>query len=609
MTRTSHLVVVVAAAVVPVALVLAQPVRAQGQMAAAASASISASAKASAASAGSASSSTTAAATVAAPGSAEARPDGDALAAPALGPAPSVAASAEASASATPGGEPAVPSNLAKLIFEDGRKPFRKPIEGGVTLDFHGELQLRGEVDSALPLQPPVSDPTLTRLGQRQWATEWLRIGGQLTVGKALRVFVQLELIPRWVFGDVAQGVSAAGDAARDTETTSFARLRYAYVDYTTPLGLLRIGQVGSHWGLGILANDGDHQRLFGDYRIGSLVERIAFASRPGGKDSPFVVALAGDLVLQDQTAKYADGDRAYQAVLAAYYEKNEHFLGFYGVRRWQKVANDEGHTNVWVADVAGKTAVPVGEEGNLFAYAGAEGAAVFGKTDAIRSTPEFNEQKVRTYGGAINIGIVRRAKDARGKTYGTVAVQLDGGYASADADPYDGTVKRFTFDPNYQVGLVMFPFVMHFMTARAATNAGDPDLVARGLPGTRFLPSKGGMFGAQYLNPTIVFRPHPTFDLKAGLLVAIASGDMVDPYRTTLEGSNHNYRGGPARSRDLGTELDFGFEWRVALSSLVTAQLGFQGGVMVPGHAFDDARGNRMKSQSVMQLRLGLQF
>ena len=536
--------------------------------------------------------------------------------------APSASASASAAmppvaASADPGtvtsekaeNETEVPRDLPRLIFDDGRKTFRKPIEGGVTLDFHGELQLRGERDSALPLQPPVSDPSLTRLRQRTWATEWIRVGAQLTIGKAARFVVQMDLIPRWVFGDVTQGVSAAGDWARDTDTTSFARLRYAYFDYTTPIGLLRVGQVGSHWGLGLLANDGDHLRLFGDYRYGSIVERIAFATRPGGTDSPFVVAISGDAVLQDQTAKWSDGDRTYQAVLAAYYERNESFFGFYGVRRWQKVQNNEGNTRVWVADVAARSAIPVGEAGNLFAYGAAEVAAVFGKTDAIRSTPEFNEQKVRAYGGAMNIGIVRRSKDSRGKTYGTIAVQLDGGYASADADPYDGTVKRFTFDPNYQVGLVMFPFVMHFMTARAATNAGDPELVARSVPGTRFLPSHGGLFGAQYLNPTVVFRPHSTFDLKVGLLVAIASGDLVDPYRTTLEGSNHNYRGGPARSRDLGTELDFGCEWRLALSSLVTTQVGFQGGVMFPGHAFDDALGNRMKAQSVLQLRLGLQF
>ena len=568
-SRSSHVAIAVAASSVPLALMLAQPVRAQeptslpsGAMSAAPP-----------------------------PGSASASAD------------PGTVTSAKAES------DTAVPRDLARLILDDGRKAFRKPIEDGITLDFHGELQLRGEQDSALPLQPPVSNPSINRLGQRTWATEWLRVGGQLTLGKVARVVVQMDLIPRWVFGDVTQGVSAAGDDARDTQTTSFARLRYAYIDYTTPIGLLRVGQMGSHWGLGILANDGDHARLFGDYRYGSLVERIAFASRPGGKESPFVVAISGDAVLQDQNAKWSEGDRAYQAVLAAYYEKNENFLGFYGVLRWQKVQNDEGRLDVWVTDVAARTAVPVGEAGNLFVYGAAEVAAIFGKTDAIRSTPEFNEQKVRTYGGAMNVGIVRRAKDARGRTYGALALQLDGGYASADADPYDGTIKRFTFDPNYQVGLVMFPFVMHFMTARAATNAMDPDLVARSLPGTRFLPSKGGMFGAQYLNPTIVYRPHASFDLKLGLLVAIASGDVLDPYRTTLEGSNHNYRGGPARSRDLGTELDFGFEWRIALSSLVSTQVGFQGGVMAPGHAFDDAKGNRMKAQSVMQLRLGLQF
>ena len=78
---------------------------------------------------------------------------------------------------------------------------------------------------------------------------------------------------------------------------------RYLYLEYNSPIGLFRVGQQGSHWGMGILANDGDHPTLFGDYQRGALVERVLFATTPMGKGTPLTIALAGDLVFEDNTA------------------------------------------------------------------------------------------------------------------------------------------------------------------------------------------------------------------------------------------------------------------------------------------------------------------
>jgi len=446
----------------------------------------------------------------------------------------------------------------------------------------------------------------------------WLRLGGQVTVGETLKLVAQADLLPRWILGDVAQGVSAAGDHARDDRVPSFARLRYLYVDWTTPIGLLRVGQVGNNWGMGILANNGDRPLLFGDYRFGSIVERIAFATRPFGKQSPFIIAIAGDAVMQDNTAKWSAGDRAYQMVVSALYEKGWDQLGFFGTRRWHDVRSevsgiDGGKLNTWIADVAGKTARSVADD--VFAYGAFEVAHVFGKTDAIRSTPEFNEQDISSWGAAAQLGIVKRAKGEPTKegspaTWGQMVAQIEGGYASGDANPYDGTVKRFTFDPNHQIGMVLFPYMLHFMTARAATNAQDPELLARPSPGSHLLVSNGGVFGATYLNPVFVYRPLPVLDLKAGAVIAVASSDVVDPYRTAVasSGGDQNYRGGSPKNRDLGIELDGGFEWRVRLRP-VTLQIGAQAGVFFPGRAFDDAKGNHAKPQSVVQGRFGVQF
>jgi hypothetical protein len=514
--------------------------------------------------------------------------------------------------------------DVPRLVLDDGRFAFPKPERGVIKVGVHGELQLRYVNQSRLRLTPPVSDDSQRFLGQRNYGLGWLRTTVQATFGEPLRAVVQVDFLPRWVIGDLARGVSAAGDHALDERVPAYARLRYAYLDWTTPIGLLRVGQTGNNWGLGILANNGDRPLIFGDYRFGSLVERVAFATKPFGKDKPFVVAIAGDAVFQDATAKWTEGDRAYQAVFSAGYDDGVNQLGFFGVRRWHRVRNEgpgtvPGDIDAWIADVAGRGVRSISSD--VVAFGAFEVATIQGTTDAIRSTPEFNEQKIRSWGGAVQVGLVKRAKGptllgppqgSRDEVaHGQIVALVESGYASGDANPYDGTIKRFTFDPNHQVGLVLFPYVLHNTLARAATNAADGDLVARPLPGSRFLVSNGGVFGASYVNPVVVVRPWPDLDLKAGAVVAVASSEVVDPYRTTVspDGGAQSYRGGSPKSRDLGFELDAGFEWRLRLQSSLTLQLGAQAGFFFPGRAFDDARGNRAATQSVVQGRVGVQF
>ena len=102
-------------------------------------------------------------------------------------------------------------------------------------------------------------------------------------------------------------------------------------------IGIVRVGQQPNHWGMGILANDGNHPTLFGDYRYGSISERILFATKPGGESSDFVIALAGDLVFRDQNAKLARGDQAFQGVLAAYWERGQNQVGVFSTLRRQR--------------------------------------------------------------------------------------------------------------------------------------------------------------------------------------------------------------------------------------------------------------------------------
>src|SRR6202034_3422125 len=129
------------------------------------------------------------------------------------------------------------------------------------------------------------------------------------------------------------------------------------------------------------------------------------------------------------------------------------------------------------------------------------------------------------------------RGAVARPDLYGRVVAQVEVGYASGDANPDDTTEKRFVFDPNHKVGLLLFDEIMRWQTARAANAAEDRKLsnALRPPPGTQLLPSNGGVFGAQYVYPTAIYRPRPWLDLKAGAVIAQTTADYVDPYRLAL--------------------------------------------------------------------------
>jgi hypothetical protein len=383
---------------------------------------------------------------------------------------------------------------------------------------------------------------------------------------------------------------------------------------------------------MGLVANDGDHPSLFGDYRYGNIVEQILFATKPLGVQSPFVVALAGNLVYRDNVANLLNGDRAWQGILAAFYERGPDMLGVYGVYRHQSRDQSSGPyypyadtIDVGVLDVAGHFARPVAlPDETAYVFGAFEAATELGSTNAERTVDQAASGRktgIQTYGGAAALGVVLAGReqhvvapqpaDKRPDLYGKLVARVEVGYASGDADPIDDTEKRFVFDPNHKVGLLLFDEVMRWQTARASVAAQDPNLAngSRPAPGTGLLPTSGGVFGAEYVYPTVVYRPRSWLDLKAGAVIAQTTADYVDPYRLAVQGAYVNFTGGDPKRHDLGLELDGGFEARVPLEFGLRLQLGAQAGVLFPGGALADATGSAMKTPWIAIGRVGLQY
>ena len=502
--------------------------------------------------------------------------------------------------------------------------------EGVIRLQIHGEYELRYDRMQSFPLD--VSETVLLAhpgavsdsLGQNSWVEHWFRVTPRAQLGKTLELVGQMDVLTG-ILGDTAHDTFADQTPRDQNNAFSNVQPRWLYLDWLTPVGLVRVGQMPNHWGMGLVANDGDHPSLFGDYRYGSIGDGLIFGTKPLGKDGPLTVALGGQYVFKDPLVDLSRGDRAVQGILAAFLEKDGDRIGVYGAYRHQW----SGHTSdsplytytdsidAVVIDVAGNaiTAVP-GTDAWIFGSA--EAALLVGSTDELRTPDQAltgEKTNLRSYGGAAQVGVVHVAKNGAPShddpaDWGDLVGQIELGYASGDADPYGNTQTRFTFDPNHKVGLLLFDEVLRFQTARAASAAQDGNLsnAARPTPGVNLIPSQGGVFGAEYINPTAIVRPRPWFDLKAGMVIAQATSDVIDPYRTALHGQQ-NYGGGDPGRRDLGVEFDAGFEVRIPVQDTLRLALGAQGAVLAPGGALADANGDRMRAPWLLVGRAGIQF
>lgn len=483
----------------------------------------------------------------------------------------------------------------------------RPPVELGTLLrvELPGEVQLRysGLTDIPLAVTPGRTDQSAT-LGQNSFFEGWIRLRPRVSIGERFRVNFQFDVARAVVPDAPAQDVGLAIEPRGDLFPYGAFDVRQGYIEWDSPVGVIRAGQQGFTWGLGLLANDGDRAPTFGDYRFGDLVERVAIATRPAGRNSDLVVALAGDLVYRDRLTSLAAGDIALQGVATVFYQDHacradcdRRRLG--ALATYRDVSFREGDfLRVVVGDLLANWDWPT-PDGAGRVFAGAELALIAGTTNAAR-TVNVDTHDVLQFGGLARVGIERRDR---------YRFALEAGYASGDRNPVDDGQRRFNFNPSHRVGMILFPELIAWQTARSASIAGDPSLVGRGANGRRLLPSNGGVTGAAYLYPTAIVNLGQRLDLRFGAVIGVATTDWVDPTSVQIYGTARNYRGGDATKRDLGVELDLGVNGRFPLPGHVTLTGGLQGAVLFAGRAFDDAAGRGLGRVGMATARLGMEF
>jgi uncharacterized protein (TIGR04551 family) len=165
-------------------------------------------------------------------------------------------------------------------VSVDQAGAFKPPLN---LLDLHGYLRVRGDMMDSLDLGlKPRSDATRgaaypqfpksasERTDTLAGANMRFRLEPTINISEDVRVMFQIDMLDNLVLGSTPDGYpgnkyypmvafsqtqnppTAGWNSTRDS-----ILVKRAWGEVVTPLGMLRFGRMGSHWGLGLLANDG----------------------------------------------------------------------------------------------------------------------------------------------------------------------------------------------------------------------------------------------------------------------------------------------------------------------------------------------------------------
>lgn len=439
----------------------------------------------------------------------------------------------------------------------------------GFTLETDGELRYIGSFYPEFPVdaegtgvgQDPVLDQRLRVAVDAKgelWSagTAWDLASGQL-VGGTWQIPGTVDARHREDLGVFDAGSFTPRRAAVD------ARLGPVQV---------QTGLVTSHWGLGMLANDGEHEPEFGRADFGDRVLRLRVATRPFGA-LPVTVALAGDRVVEDELARVDDAQAAWQGILAALWAPpSGNRLGLYGVYRDQLEPDAVRRTRVGVADVYGELVLPIGA-GKF--HAGAEAAGVTGRTSRASSYATPDGLDVRSAGATGFVGVAT-AEDRWG-------ARVRSGWASGDGDPDDGTSSDFSFDRDLDAGMLLFDEYGGAIEAGTYALLSDTEHSGGAPDGADTVVTEGSFRRAVFVQPVLEAKPAPWLGVRVGVLAAWSTAPIAQPYYSFRNGGvPTNHLDVETEGNALGTELD----WAVRLGGVETGpgDLRFRPELLVQG-------------------------
>lgn len=380
-----------------------------------------------------------------------------------------------------------------------------------------------------------------------------LRLQPELNFEDRAKFTMMADLLDDVVWGDNASLASTALFAADPSNTgltgaeVPPVRIKRAWMEFKVPVGIVRVGRQSSHWGMGLLANDGNgFDDSFGENHGGNSFDRILFATKPINvattiagkpKDVPLLAAVAVDRLVEDPLIQYYgyscsvenpdDGceqleahgvteerdasrrsdswwadteDDVWEMVYALNYKGEavklgkdlvgDISVGGYAIHRLQ----GETDSDVLILDGYAKAEVA----GALF-----EGEVVHigGETRAI--TLSSGDPADPYYKNADIWGYVVRG----GYQDELFTAMVEHGYASGDDNVTDTAFTGRPIHPDHNVGLLLYDEILARTSAAAWGDAG------------KALWSGGGVYNSRYVFPNVRVRPLKNWEIIGAFL------------------------------------------------------------------------------------------
>lgn len=392
------------------------------------------------------------------------------------------------------------------------------------------------------------------------YMTHRVRLQPELNFEDRAKFIVMMDALDGALWGDNASLADTslfAGDPSLtgiDGQEVPPVRVKRAWMEFKIPVGLFRVGRQGSHWGMGLLANDGNgFDDSFGENKLGATYDRVIFATRPisvaqtilGKRDQniPLILAVGVDRLVEDPLIQY------YGYSCEPGNETNDPQCGDTDNHGYTEPRDAERRNEDWWVDPEDD----VWEMVYVLRYAG-EGIKLPGKQlgDVTAGMYVVNRKQAETASDVLILDAYLKAEVAgafvegeilniRGDTR-AIALQAGGddledplykeadiwgyvvrggyqrelwtvgvehGYASGDDNVTDPRFTGRPLAPDHNVGLLLYEEILARVTAETW---GD---------GAKGLWSQGGVYNSRYVFPTVRVRPLKNWEIIGGFLAA----------------------------------------------------------------------------------------
>ena len=332
----------------------------------------------------------------------------------------------------------------------------------------------------------------------------------------------------------------------------------------------VQTGITTSHWGLGIIANDGNHEQLFSRVDYGDRVFRTAAITKPMDK---VVVMVGGDWVLEDDIGGYTDGHMAYQGLASAQYiASKDNAVGFLSVYRHQTKMDTDKSLEGMILDVYAKGVQPMG---GVDLYGAVEGVYLHGDHGQISNRMNPDGLAVRSYGAVTQLEV----------RHPNATIGFNAGFASGDANSSDDVYSTFSFDRDYNAGSMIFD--LHQAATEVATYnlITDPEHAGNPPDGVEFAVTEGAIRQAMYLQPTVTYKGFADWmDVAVGSVMAWQTVPVSSPFISARNGGAAvNHLGEATTGYELGVELNWAVMVNKELDSGLKNGLSIEGAHLLP--------------------------